>query len=765
MSTATVDLATELRTVLRARLDALLEWLAERLPAEEELPQRAERDARVEAYHAEVAQSVGMPTLQDALAAGLVSGLRPPPARANEMELCVELSTYRRGPTVAALLQEIRAGASLLVDYNAQQLQQTTEALSCPLLAEVASGGQSWPAWPWLAPNFRGDGPPEAFACLSLRLLCRWAWLRSGDDTPENCLPRAEWSTVGHWPGLELGAALKWCDKRTPWTQIGYFYDALLSPQEQVQHGWGQPYSWAMGLVTALGLAAFHGAWLARPELSAWETMARLATGEKTGDPAEVHRLLAAEHAGQGEENEAARNALARELLAQLQAFHKAHMARPAPAGPDACRELDGRLWLDELAARFLEPIGEAGIALARAWRERSTGRWAAAFAPLLPGVDRPPLTALWHLWLPVEDAAGASRFARGLARCLWTRMQAERHKPAALVLPVHEAVVSLHRSGLGIDMEARAVIFGQSQCVLPLGPPVALDAPGLPVIDLAALGPLLSAGIQRMGSLTAQRLLRWEVVTGHRQALAGQIDARKIVVQGGWSALAEQIGERSNKAAAYLPGIVAVQACIPWKWPDGSSGNMLSYREWPHAPGRPAMLHLLLGDMLLPNAVMQIAGHSRTAQEARRLVPVVDLLPPMAGRAREQGPQAALQFAALAEMRRHARELAEHGSVRIPLARWAELAAHVGLPRAMLGEVLDAWTRDGAGGVPAFLTRPDPADPWRFGLAGAYDAALAFLVAAGRRELGGAKGGRARAAKRAANLEKGTPEGKWRKQ
>ncbi len=80
--------------------------------------------------------------------------------------------------------------------------------------------------------------------------------------------------------------------------------------------------------------------------------------------------------------------------------------------------------------------------------------------------------------------------------------------------------------------------------------------------------------------------------------------------------------------------------------------------------------------------------------------------------------------------------------------------AAPLALPRRLLPEVVEAWTRD-ARDAPAFLTR-DKLDPWRFGLAGAYDPALAFLLAAGRRELGGARGGEAAADKRAAFLENG---------
>jgi len=360
----------------------------------------------------------------------------------------------------------------------------------------------------------------------------------------------------------------------------------------------------------------------------------------------------------------------------------------------------------------------------------------------------------LLRAWLPAEPG-GLPRIADALAWALLPKIQENERKPPALMMPVHEAVLDLHRRGLEIDPGARIIVQKTGQRVLDLRTPEALS---LPVIDLAAMEPLLTAGIKKMGSLSAQRLLRWEVVTGHRQALDGHPDPRKLTVEGGWSALAKAIGARGSRARSELPGIIAVQGCAVWTWPNGRRGTLLTWDERPPAPGRAALINLVLGDVLLPGAVVEMEGRSRTMAEARRLVPMVDLLPPMTGkRANEQGQQAALQLAVMAEFRRHARELAKQGSIKISLTRWAELARHVGLPKTMLGKVLDVWTQ-GGNDAPAFLTRPDTRAPWRFGLAQAYSTALAFLCAAGRREEGGKKGGKAARAARASDIERGRP-------
>ena len=80
---------------------------------------------------------------------------------------------------------------------------------------------------------------------------------------------------------------------------------------------------------------------------------------------------------------------------------------------------------------------------------------------------------------------------------------------------------------------------------------------------------------------------------------------------------------------------------------------------------------------------------------------------------------------------------------------RLAELARKAGLPVALVPRVLDRWTQDGTDGA-AFLESPSRG---RYTLGKAHARELAFLLASGRRELGGAEAGRrsveARGAKR----------------
>jgi len=774
------DLAAELRPLLLDRLARTLERLTRELPGEETLPDEAalarlagwqqDRQERLHELYA-TAQGAAGPRLEASLSTMAVD--------LNCWLLVAEADSLRhkqRGGEegaplrVAELLELAAAGAADLVEINALALADLAQGLHLPWLAVDAAAGWPWTAarpdrWAIYGADRTADTvatEPARLACWALRVLLRWTWQRSGAEDPAGLLPEEELATVGWTTALPCDAGgvfagidgvRLWADPRVGSAPFPFWQDWL--PRQTLATGGVQPGGWGLPRTSpATGIIAFYAAWLASPETRAWETMKALAAA----DPGEVHHAIAGKELADADADDTDdnRRALAAALADELRRARKAleldGEAPPAP-GARALPDCPGLFWLDELGARFLEGIGAEGEKLARAVREKAAERWQAAAAPLLPGVEPPPAAALWKLWLPKEEAPGGSLFAPLLARALWARREAERRKPAALIYPVHEAVIALHRRGLAIAPDAGAIVEATGQRVLDLVTP---DTPNLPVLDLDTMRNLLAAGIQRMGSLTAQRLLRWEVVTGHRQALSGQADPRKIEVEGGWRTLAELIGERSDKARADLPGIVAVQACTLWQWPDGRRGNLLLYEERPAAPGRPAMVKLILGDMLLPGAVVEMGGRGRALAEGRRLVPMMDLLPPMAGkRANEQGPQAALHLAIMGELRSHARELAERGSVKIPINRWADLAAHVGLPRRLLSEVVEAWTRD-ARDAPAFLTRPDELDPWRFGLAKAYDPALAFLLAAGRRELGGAKGGKAATAQRAALLESG---------
>ena len=395
--------------------------------------------------------------------------------------------------------------------------------------------------------------------------------------------------------------------------------------------------------------------------------------------------------------------------------------------------EHNGMLRPDALAADYLGRIGDMGKALAERLRDKSRERW-------LTRIDGIPVD-LWLLWVDT-DAPWAPAWLRALLETLWVdvvgpRLERERRNTTALSLPVHRDVTQLCST-----VRPR---YENGQRTLPLhdGTKIELADPrktDLPAIEHDVLESLIERGLSKFGSVTSHRLLRWEVRTATEQWLEGQQQFDKIHVDGGWQVLAaEHLGLTSKKAGSEVHAIVAAQAHCMLVLPNGSYGNLLSY--WVQAPRgqRRGHIRLTLGDMICPNFV-----HTLPRGDWRRLVPVTEL-PPLVGRTNEHGPQATLSLAVVRHMREHARELAQDGAVRIPLAQWSTMAISSGLQPHIVVPVIDRWVQDGDD-APAFLTRVDK-DAYTLG--DAHAPARNFLLDAGERELTASKSGQVSAKRR----------------
>jgi hypothetical protein len=392
-----------------------------------------------------------------------------------------------------------------------------------------------------------------------------------------------------------------------------------------------------------------------------------------------------------------------------------------------------GLLEIDALAAELLERLGPAGREAAEKFREKAAVRVRRSAS-----ADEPP-------WLPWVDPTFLPRW---VAKVIWEaevrpRLEREHTRPAAISVPVLRRIARTHARGLSVGASGDPLLVDRHGC--PVGAELRrVDPLGIPALEQKQVGALMARGTGLLGSLTAHRLLRFEVVTAHRQVLDGNPDARAIRTEGGWSELARRVGAAGNRAAEEVHAVVAAQAHLCWRWPDGTEGNLLSYTVRPAAGHRPALVSLVLGDPLLPDFVHALGKGGRRARESRRLVPVVDL-PPTVGRPNEHGPQATLQLLLLAEMRASAREIALRGGVLLSRERWERLAEAADLPPGdLLQRVLDRWTRDGDDG-PALL---EVVERDRFRLGPAHAAARDFLERSGRFELQGQEAGQ-RAARR----------------
>ncbi len=438
----------------------------------------------------------------------------------------------------------------------------------------------------------------------------------------------------------------------------------------------------------------------------------------------------------------AAKPALAVALRVSLDELAAKLDEHPLATEEDARALEGGVLWLDELFAAHVERTGKQGKLEAADTRAKSTerverGAWPEAFERW----DRArPLSLAAALWC---DKVGP-------------RLEEARRKPPAWAMCVAEPVAHLF-SKVRREEERN----GQRTLRLPdeVLVRIAHSAATIGADTLDAL--MIDRGVKLFGSLASHRVLRWQIFTGHRQALEGNSDPRVIRVDGGWSTLAHDVlGMKGKRAADEVRDIVEAMHATELPLPPRGNYQRLLLRE-AHTPrGRGQQwIKLVLGTALLPDYVHELqeaVGHTLEGRRAVRLVPVLDV-PPGIGRDNERGAQATLSMLLVAYMRDNAREHLEHGGVELDNATLTELARRAGLTRDMTGPLLDRWTHDGDDG-PAFLKL----EGTRYTLGDTHAAARTFIEDGGRRELEGREAGKKGARRRRAKLAKGgRPDGR----
>jgi hypothetical protein len=404
-------------------------------------------------------------------------------------------------------------------------------------------------------------------------------------------------------------------------------------------------------------------------------------------------------------------------------------------------------LWEEHLA-RTIEGIqcaGEACRELAAQLRKLSSDRFARYRAGEALSLD------LFVNFLPSRERVGAPRFVVALAKALWRDVVLpglKRRNPPALAMIVHEPVAALFsrvRREEERNGQRALALHGLTDDLLVRVSAVDADTLNAVFVD---------RGLELFGTITAHRLLRWQITTGHRQAIEGHADPRVLSIKGGYSTLAHDpafLGLSGKKAADEVRAIIeAEHACeIPLP-PTGDYSRLLIRRFIPAQGQRKAHLELVLGTALLPNYVHELKeamGQSRERSRALRLVPILDL-PPLAGQRRnEHGPQATFSMLLVAYLRDHAQELVAEGGVRIDTQAMTTLARRAGLSPSLVPTVIDRWIQDGDD-APAFLKLVD-AD--RYTLADRFTLERHFIETGGQRELDGSSNGKSSAEKRAA--------------
>lgn len=208
-----------------------------------------------------------------------------------------------------------------------------------------------------------------------------------------------------------------------------------------------------------------------------------------------------------------------------------------------------------------------------------------------------------------------------------------------------------------------------------------------VPCIDTRLVN-LIKRGLEEFSSLTAHKLLRWQIQTGFDNWINNKEDPRLICTTGGYEGIAGLINCcGSHKAITAVKALLHAQAYAQFSFYDGSQGNMVILREIErHKNGEPSKINIILGDLLLPNYTQLLPKG-----EKRRLIPI-PALPHMVGSNNSHAAQAMLQLLILDEFANQSHTFIERGYVHIPREKWLELSVEARLPKSMLERVISGW-------------------------------------------------------------------------
>lgn len=366
-------------------------------------------------------------------------------------------------------------------------------------------------------------------------------------------------------------------------------------------------------------------------------------------------------------------------LTPDTRALVRAELLHKAPAAADERRERWRRL---AVAWRWLGVDPEPGGYAERPETYEPDPEPGSPY--LIPG--------LW--WRDTEDPP---RFLRALARDLWAarwRDEADRvrRKPAALLVPVHEGV-----GAFLVGLRARPA--DPRQLVLP----GLVQAPGAVALGEALHRLAQSGGAAVLAHRIVRSLVAWGAMVhavgeGRRVLLADGVEGQRTAggvvelwVEGGLDWLRSAVGSRSKNDAprpvldALAAGTVAWATDTAW-----GRSPLLTWREDRATAGRPAVLSLTLGELLLPG----VASAAGVASRDRVLVPVLPA-PDLPRGPRFVAGALALDWALTRNLADRRHELREHGSVALdPVTVGREIG--VGAP--LVNACMELWMDDTTG-------------------------------------------------------------------
>lgn len=399
--------------------------------------------------------------------------------------------------------------------------------------------------------------------------------------------------------------------------------------------------------------------------------------------------------------------------------------------------------------------------AIERAWleREKKLKEASKRYSQLLQSTGkhgrelekqyRPP-SGIWFSLQEKEDSEKLFELLRHLTGAIWLdkvapRIERERTATSSpsLCFPVLGNYVAMARRGVEAGAQRSLLNPDRMEIHDPRGKQLG-SLRDTPLIDDEHVK---LVKLESLAKLSTQRLIRWLVHTGWQQKYIDIVpDASKIIVDGGYSELVNVLGMRGKKAAEEIRDALHTLSSLYINSPKGEGQVFAFHHHYAGQRGRSHRLEMTLLGPFAPDYVSrELSEHPRAADKWLVPIPLPHNLPPMVGRPREHVAEAHLQLLTLREMRVHAEELAEAGSIMIEEKRWKELADEASLPSKLIPKVLDAYPQ-GDEERPAFL---EMHGPWRFSLAEAYEKEKRAILLAAAAQTRSRRGGKARARQR----------------
>ena len=252
-----------------------------------------------------------------------------------------------------------------------------------------------------------------------------------------------------------------------------------------------------------------------------------------------------------------------------------------------------------------------------------------------------------------------------------------------------------------------------------------------------------LQKGVNGLGSITGHKILRWQIKEAFTKWSTGSPDMRLIVVEGGYSGIAEKLECSSGRNPSKIREILHAQAYAQFQFPDGSRGNMIVLNELQrYRNGEIARLSITLGPMLCPEFVHNLP------QNSNKLLIAIGDLPPLYGSRNIHAKQACLQLLLFKELSDQSDRIAREGAALIPMDKWYQMGSESGLESKQTELVIDHWCQPDL--FETFLDRQGD----QYTLASYYQQQHNFLVEQGKLRIENSNRGKVSARQRQKNRD-----------